>query len=40
MGKDFDYTTTYRIERIEQTATLFKVPYYKRFKKGEFRKRV
>ncbi|KMN41285.1 YafY family protein [Lysinibacillus sp. LK3] len=40
---DFDFPTIYRvdrIEKIEQTGVLFKVPYDKRFQEGEFRKRV
>ncbi|TKI50962.1 WYL domain-containing protein [Lysinibacillus mangiferihumi] len=43
VGKDFDYPTIYRIDRIEhfeQTSIPFKVPYDERFQEGEFRKRV
>lgn len=43
IGKDFDYPTIYRIDRIErfeQTSISFKVPYHERFQEGEFRKRV
>ncbi|WP_353047700.1 WYL domain-containing protein [Planococcus sp. ISL-109] len=43
VGKDFDYPTIYRIDRIEhfeQTSKSFKVPYHDRFQEGEFRKRV
>lgn len=43
IGKDFDYPTIYRIDRIElfeQTSVSFKVPYHERFQEGEFRKRV
>lgn len=43
VGKDFDYPTIYRIDRIEhfeQTSIPFKVPYQDRFQEGEFRKRV
>ncbi|OCX63325.1 WYL domain-containing protein [Lysinibacillus sp. AR18-8] len=43
IGKDFDYPTIYRIDRIErfeQTSITFRVPYHERFQEGEFRKRV
>lgn len=43
VGKDFDYPTIYRIDRIEhfeQISIHFKVPYQDRFQEGEFRKRV
>lgn len=43
IGKEFDYPTIYRIDRIEQfdqTSISFKVPYHERFQEGEFRKRV
>lgn len=43
VGKDFDYPTIYRIDRIEQfeqTSVSFKIPYHERFQEGEFRKRV
>lgn len=43
IGKEFDYPTIYRIDRIEQfdqTSISFKVPYHERSQEGEFRKRV